>query len=250
MAKDAVVEADAPTEPVFSDELAEVAFNSIKELIVARNALVGQANAAHGDRVTLTEQITENSTDAKIVAARKQRDDAIMALHELVTPQVEKTIADAAGSVGAIEEEVKAHDEKIKPGVTYLKKMYGESPTSPATFLPSLERVKGMTVRAGGGGGRRIRGFNVITTVDGESQEHENFASAAKWLEKETTDLQEAFFEAAGQPKQVKDAPDEVEFEVEFTETYEDSDETETKVATVKAYRPEPLHAEAETASE
>jgi hypothetical protein len=218
----------------FPDEMAEMAFNALKAFVEKYNSLVGKANAAHGDRVTLTEEITENSTNPKIVAARKKRDEAELELHALVTPEVEKVIADAAGSVKEIEEEVSELNGKIKAGQTYLGKMYDNFDFK--DHLPSLARIKGMTVRAGGGtGGRRIRGYRVTTTVDTEVTEHENIASAAKYLDVETTSLQEAFFKAAGDPKALKDAPDEVNFEVEFTEVYDDGEEK--KVAQVTAFR-------------
>lgn len=233
MTENQTAETPAQEQPNFPDEMSKLAFDQVSVLVADRNAKVGKANAAHGDRVTLTEQITENSTDPKIVKLRKQRDEAELALHELVKAEVDKVIADAEGSVKELEEEIAALDEKIKPAITYIKKMYGEAL---AKHLPSLERIKGMTVRAGGGG-RRIRGYRVVTVIDDETTEHENVAAAAKYLDVDTKELQEAFFTAAGNPAKLKDAPDEVTFEVTFTEVYEDSDEKVEKTAVVTATR-------------
>lgn len=217
----------------FVDEMHELTHKQIEKFINERNALVGQANAANGDRVTLTEQITENSTDPAIVEAREMRDEAIMRLHELVTPKVNEIVENAAGSVVEVEESIKEIDGKLKPGLTYYKKVYGEDA---AKHLPSQERLKGTQIRSGGGG-RRVRGFKVDVTVDGETTTFDNFASAAKYLEVDTTDLQEKFFEKAGNPKQVKDAPDVVNMTINYTEVDEDETETE-KEAFVKAWRP------------
>lgn len=233
MTENQTAEATAPEAPTFPDEMSELAFNQVSALVADRNAKVGKANAAHGDRVTLTDQITENSTDKEIVKWRKQRDEAELKLHDLVKAEVDRVIADAEGSVKELEEEIGALDEKIKPAITYIKKMYGEAL---AKHLPSLERVKGMSVRTGGGG-RRIRGYRVVTEIDGEVTEHENVAAAAKYLDVDTKELQEAFFTAAGNPAKLKDAPDEVTFEVTFTEVYEDSDEKVEKTANVTATR-------------
>lgn len=243
MTENQTAEAPAQEQPSFPDEMSKLAFDQVNALVADRNAKVGKANAAHGDRVTLTEQITENSTDPKIVKLRKQRDEAELALHDLVKAEVDKVIADAEGSVKELEEEIGSLDEKIKPAITYIKKMYGEAL---AKHLTPLERIKGMSVRAGGGGGRRIRGYRVVTVIDDETTEHENVAAAAKYLDVDTKELQEAFFTAAGNPAKLKDAPDEVTFEVTFTEVYEDSDEKVEKTAQVTATRESSDSAESE----
>lgn len=244
---DTATTTEAPAPVKFQDAMHEAAFTQLHDLIVTRNDLVGRANAANGDRVTLVEQITENSTDKAIVAARKQRDDAIMELHKLVQPQVEKVMADAQGSIEEVETELKKIDNILKPGVTYLRRLYGEEA---AEALPSQARVKGVRINSGGSsGGRRIRGFNVIVTYAGETEEFENFASAAKFLgDVDTATLQAGFFEAAGNPAASKDAPDVVEFALTLTETDEEGNESE-QVAEVKAYRTE-VKAEAAPAAE
>lgn len=211
------------TGPVFKDEMHEGSYNQLAGFIAQRNELVGMANAAQGDRVTLTEQITENATDPEIIAAREARDEAIARLDELVKPQVEKVMANASGELSNIEEKIKALDNTLKPGITFFKKIYGDEA---AEALPTQARLKGMKVGSGGGG-RRIRGYVVDVTVDGETQRLENFASAAKYLDVDTTLLQEAFFNAAGNPAQLKDAPDNVEFNVTFEEVDDDGNKSE-----------------------
>lgn len=219
--------------PVFVDAMHEAAFNQLAAFIHERNSHVGKANAANGDRMTLTEQITEESTDPKIVKAREARDAAIMQLHELVTPQVDKIMTDAKGSVEEIEKAIKDIDAKLKPGVTYFKRVYGDES---AEALPTQARLKGVRINSGGGSGRRVRGFNFIVNYAGETEECENAAGVAKFLgDIETSIVQEAFFQAA-EVDASKDAPDTVEFALTLTETDEDGNESES-AAQIKAYR-------------
>ena len=237
MAKAAVKDEAETTETqvTFKDAMHEMAYKQLADLTKKRNALVGRANAAHGDRVTLTEQITEESTDPEIVKAREARDEAIMLLHKLVTPQVDEVMADAKSSIDGIEKELKDLDTTLKPGLTYLKKMYGEEAVN---GLPKMARLQGLRI-SGGGGGRRIRGFHVEVTADGEETvTFDNFAGAAKYLDVETSVLQEAFFTAAGNPEKIKDAPDEVDFEITYTEVDDDENTTEKK-ASLSAFRPD-----------
>lgn len=226
--------------PQFKDDMQRMAYEQLEGFIKQRNSLVGTANAANGDRVTLKEQIAEESTDAEIVAAREARDEAIERLEALVNPKVDEVMANAKEATEGLEEKIKEIDAVLKPGLNYLRKLYGDEF---ADTLPKQTRASGMRVSNAGSGGRRVRGYNVTLTVDGEINEFENFASAAKWLDVETSRLQEAFFEAAGNPKQVKDAPDKVSFTVEFTEVDEDENET-VKVASFLAFRPDATDSE------
>lgn len=221
--------------PVFQDQMHEMQFSMLSDLINKRNDLVGKANAAKGDRQTLTEQIRDNSTDPDIVAAREAYSEALLALDALVKPEVERIIADAEGASEGIEAEIAELDKTLKPGVTFFKKVYGEES---AKHFPSQSRLTGAATVRSGAGGRRVRGFNVIVTIDGESVEFENFASAAKHLDVETADLQSAFFTKAG-TETLKDVPDEVNMTIDFTETDADGNES-SKQAFVKAYRTEP----------
>lgn len=237
---------EAKVELKFDDDMQEMTFNMLSAMINERNALVGQANAANGDRQTLTEQIRENSTDPEIVAAREAYSEALLHLDSLVKPKVEAIIADSAGSVTETEEKIKELDGKLKPGITYFKKLYVDSDI--INHLPTQERLKGASVGRTGAGGRRIRGFNVIVTVDGESTEFNNFSGAAAFLDVETAELQKAFFAEAG-TEVLKDVPDVVNLVVNYTEVDEDENETE-KEAFVKAYREEATNASDESESE
>lgn len=226
---------ETPAAPQFKDEFQKMQFTMLNEQIVKRNSLVGRANAAHGDRQSLTEQIRENDTDPDIVEAREQMSKWVLKLDELVKPKVDAVIADAAGSVEGIETEIKEIDSVLKPGLNYYKKLYDDDTVSQ---FAAQERLKGTAVRSGGGGGRRIRGFNVIVTVDGEDREFENFTQAAKHLDVDTVDLQKAFFSQAG-TEDLKAVPDSVKFTINFPEVDADGNEAE-KEAFVRAYRTEP----------
>lgn len=228
-------EATEAKAPEFKDAMQKMAFEQLVEFIKERNSLVGTANAANGDAVTLYEQLTEESTDPEIVAAREARDEAIMRLHDLVAPKVKEIKAEATEGLSGIEAKIKEIDSVLKPGLNYYKKLYGDEA---GEHLPKQARLSGLRITSSGTGGRRVRGFRVAVTVDGEVEEFENFASAAKYLDKETATLQDAFFEAAGNPKQVKDAPDKVSFNVTFTEVDEDENVTE-RTASIYAFRPE-----------
>src|SRR5690606_11951432 len=110
-------------------------------------------------------------------------------------------------------EAVKELESKIRPGITYLKKMYGEAS---AKALPDMVRAR---VARSGGGGRRIRGYELAVSVNGEEYGFENFAAASKDLGVPTEVLQAKFFEAAGNPAALKDAPDTVDFAITAQET-------------------------------
>lgn len=219
----------------FKDDFQKMQFELLSKQISERNGLVGKANAAHGDRQTLTEQIRESDTDPAIVEAREQMSKWILKLDELVKPKVDAIIADAAGSVTEIEEQIKGIDAVLKPGLNYYKKLYDDDS---ASHFPAQDRLKGTAVRSSGAGGRRIRGFNVEVTVDGESRDFDNFTQAAKHLNVDTIDLQKAFFSQAGS-EDLKAVADKVSFTINFPEVDADGNEQE-KEAFVKAYRTEP----------
>lgn len=239
--QDSAAQAPAADEgPKFSGPEAEVSFNMIKNLIVERNNKVGRINAVKGDRQTLMEQLRETSDSPSAVEARARRDqaqealdEAILDLDAAVRPEVEAVIADSEGAAKNLEEEVKELDGKIKPATSFFKKMFGEDL---AKYLPGLERLKGFSTRGSGSGGRRIRGYNATVTIDGKSTSFDNVASVAKYLDLETVDLQKAFFDAAGNPEALKDAPDVVEFSVTYTETFDDGS-NEERTAVVRCER-------------
>lgn len=229
-------ESQVEEKPVFPDEMAELSFKTLSDLIANRNSEVGKVNAVKGDRQTLTEQIEAQSTKPEIVEARERvakiqeaLDEAVMALHAVVTPEVNSLLEDAESSVKDTEAKVKEYDEKIKPGLKYFKKMYGENL---AKHLPALARLKGFSTKGAGATGRRVRGFDVAVTIDGETTAFENMAQAAKYLEVETATLQEAFFKASGK-ESLKDVGDRVDFNVTFTEVDEAGAESENTAQVV-----------------
>jgi hypothetical protein len=222
----------------FDDEMQELTFNMLAGFIKERNALVGRVNAASGDRESLTESIRESDDDPEIVAKREAWAQAYEDLMALVTPKVEEVLANSQGSTTEYEEKIKEIDAKLKPGVTYFKKLYQDSNPGVVEALPSQDRLKGASVGRTGAGGRRVRGFNVVITADGETEEFENFASAAKFLDVETAELQKRFFEKAGTDV-LKDVPDEVNLTVNYEEVDEDENVT-VKEAFVRAYRTAP----------
>lgn len=247
---------EAPVEeaPVFPNNDAEVSFNMINGLIKERNSKVGKINAVKGDRLTLLKTLEAESTNPAAVEARARRDQAqealdqaIVDLHAAVQPEINAVIADAEGEAKKIEEEIKDLDSKIKPATSFFKKMFGENL---AKHLVGLERLKGFSTKGAGSSGRRIRGYDAAVTIDGETTGFDNLASVAKYLGVETSDLQNAFFSAAGNPENLKDAPDEVKFSVTFTEAHEDGT-TEDKTAVVTCTRTAkdeaPAEAEPET---
>lgn len=222
-------------EPTFADGFQKMAYEQLEELIAERNSLVGTVNAANGDKSALREQIMEESTDDDIVAAREARDEAIERLEALVKPLIDAIVNESSSGLADTEEKVKELEQKIKPGISYYKKMYGDDASE---FLTPLTRVRSARIGNTGTGGRRIRGFNLTVTLNGEVTDYESFSAAAKALDTETSVLQDAFLEAAGNPKQIKDAPDKVSFTLTVTEVDEDENETASE-AVFLAYRPD-----------
>lgn len=221
------------TEPTFADDMQRMAYEQLAHMIAERNSLVGTVNAANGDRSALVDQITEEDNDPEIVAAREARDEAIERLESLVRPKVEALVNEGAEGLAESEAKIKEIEGTVKPGINFYKKVYGDDA---AEFLPALTRVRSSRISNAGTGGRRIRGYELTVTIDGEVTGYENFASAAKDLDIDTTVLQDGFFQAAGNPKQVKDAPDQVSFSLTITEVDEDEQAVE-KTVTVLATR-------------
>jgi len=215
----------------FTDQLQELHFKSLDQLIVERNDLVGRVNAANGDVQSLTEQIRDNSTDPDIAYAREQLSKWVLELDRLVKPKVEEALANRGEDTSKLEEDIKKMDIRLKPGIKYYKEMYGDDA---AEFFTKQSRLQGMHLRSAGSG-RRIRGFNITATVDGVDKTFENFSSAAKYIGVDTPDLQQAFFNKA-QTEDADKLPDEVNFTVNFDETDSDGNKTE-KEAFVRAFK-------------
>lgn len=213
---------EPPKEQKFKDKLQELQFEELEKMIVARNDQVGRANAASGDRVTITEQLRENDQSPEIVEARNQLNAWRDKLDALVKPLVDALVEDSKGSVDELEKGIKEADQALKPGLNFYKKMYGDDA---AEFFTPLARLKGIQVRSGGSG-RRIRGYEIaVTTTDASGNDKtmgfENFSSAAKHIGVDTLDLQQAFFAKAGTEK-AEDLPALVEFTIDYPVTAQD----------------------------
>jgi DNA-binding FrmR family transcriptional regulator len=215
----------------FTNAMQKMQFEALVEMINEHNALVGKINAVTGNKDALEENIRESDEFATIreqIATLQDQFDAA------VKAKVEAALAEAKDGGDTESDAAKAKELKntIGAGQSYYKKLYGDAA---AEDFPKVDRIKGTRASGGGAGGRRVRGYNVIVTENGESDEYENFATAAKALGLATTDLQEQFFAKAGVEK-LKDAPETVEFEVSWTEVDEDGNESEAS-AHIKAYR-------------
>lgn len=221
-----------------SNALKQMQFDAMAEMINNRNKLVAEVNAATGDRDSLTESIKNRDEFEDL---RNQ----IAALEEQLEAQVkvlvDEALANKTDNTDELTAEIKKIDEALTPGLTYFKKLYGDEA---AEELPKRDRVKGTRSGGSGSGGKRIRGFNWVITINGESTEYENAATAAKALALDTKQLQEAFFAKAG-VEQIKDAPNEVVLTLNWEDVAEDGTKTPV-TATVKAYRTTPVEAEAE----
>lgn len=220
------------TAVTFDNEMQRMQYEAINGFIHESNKLVARINASKGDRDTLTENIrnTDEFADRRNKIAELQDE-----LDALVKIKVDEALSNVSEDTEGLDEQVKELKSKISAGLTFFKKLY---PDFDLESLPKVERLKGAGGGGGGGGGKRIRGYNWIVTVNNESTEYENAASAAKALGLDTVVLQEQFFARAG-VEQIKDAPDEVAFGLSWQDVAEDGTET-TVNAVVKAYRTGP----------
>lgn len=220
-----------------ADEMRQTQSVALTEMIGKRNSLVEKINAATGNREALKESV-ENSDDEDIASLRVKIAELQDQFDAIVSERMEKVLADSTDNAEGLKTEVVELDKVVKAGVNFYKQLYGKDAVE--ADLPKVVRLRGAS--AGGTGGRRIRGYNVVVTIGDTTEEFENFASAAKYLGADTSDLQEQFFAKAGVEK-IKDAPDEVKFGVSWKDTDEEGNETE-HTATVKAYRTETVDAD------
>jgi hypothetical protein len=220
-----VATADAEPEITYPDPLSEGAFKQIIGFTTEHNTKIGQINAVKGDPTALMKSLRENSTTDSVIAARTKRDEIAESLAQAeeeldlaVKPEYDAALKDVEGKVKELEEEAKTLEGKIRAATTYIKKSYVDFFNKFGGRLPKLDRVKGAGGTRSGSGGKRIRGYSVVMTrtVDGEEkvEQFENFSALAKELSVATADLQEGFFTAAGNPAQLKNAPDVVEWDM------------------------------------
>jgi len=235
----------------FPDALAEAAYNQIIVETGNHNKLIGQINAVKGDPVQLMDSLRETSKVKAAVAARKQVEDAKLALAEAeealdsaVKPEFDEARSDAEGKVSSLEEEAKEKNGLVRAAVTYFKKSHAKffDENKVGERLPKLDRLKGQGGTRSGTGGRRIRGFDIVTVIKGETKQYENMSEVAKDLNVETADLQAGFFAKAGDGP-LKDAADKIEwtitvgdgtpeaYDVAFTATRKADDSTEDAAA-------------------
>lgn len=216
----------------FASPLEKTYYDALAGSITEYNGKVAEVNAGLGNREELADSIRDSDEFADVrnqIATLQEQLDAA------VNERVEAKLANATDNTEALMAEVKELKSTITAGLTYYKKMFPET----SAEFPKVERVKGARVGGSGSGGKRVRGYNLIVTyANGESEEYENFASAAKALGMDTSTLQEQFFNKA-QVEKIKDAPDTVEWGLSWEETDEDGVTTPNS-ATFKAYRTGP----------
>ena len=216
-----------------TDAMREVQANALNELITERNKKVSKINAAQGDKDAIAEGVVNSDDDPEVVRLRNEIAELQDALDVIVDAKVKEILSEGAENVDTLKDEVTEDDKTIRSGLNFFKKLYGDDAVKELT---KMDRLKG--ARTGGAGGKRIRGYDVEVTLDDETTAFNNFAGAAKFLGTDTALLQEQFFAKAGVEK-LKDAPDEVQFGLSWTEQEEDGSTT-NRTATVKAVRTGP----------
>lgn len=228
-----VNEAPAVTEHKFSSPMEKMQFEGLEEFIAEYNGIVGQLNAATGDKDALADQIAKEQFADEVAEIKRLQE----ALDAKVDVEVEKALSSDRGDTTELADKAKELKGTIGAGINYFKKLYGDKAAEKFT---KQERLKGQRVGSGGTGTRRIRGFRVtITDSAGAAVDHENFASAAKALGLSTGDLQEYFFQKAG-ATDLSEIGNVVEFKLEWENTNEDGSKSDDH-AVVKAYREVPV---------
>lgn len=227
-------EAPVKQERTFSSPMEKMQFEGLVEFIDQYNDLVGKINAATGDKDALAAQIAKDKFADEVAEIQRLQE----ALDAKVDAEVEKALTSDQGDMSELTEKAKDLKGKIGAGINYFKKLYGDES---AEHFPKQDRLKGTRVGGGSGTGtRRIRGFRVsVTDSDGNSVDHENFASAAKSLGLSTGDLQEYFFTKAG-ATDLTEIGNEVTFRLEWNNTDDEGNETPDH-ADVRAYREVPV---------
>jgi len=202
------------------DDFGKVALQRYIQVVEQHNALVAKTKAVESKEkfaeAFMNEALELSEFNAQIEKLESALEDLkgqrLVVATPLITPAYEAALA----GVGVDPEQVKELKKQISASAKYLTSMYGDAVLADAPKPDAMRAAGGST----GGGGRRIRGFEVY--VDGVIQGAKNadgvfkstFSHAAKALEVETVELQRAFFEAAGQEDTKADSfPALVEFE-------------------------------------
>lgn len=203
------------------DEFGAQAVKRYVDSVNNYNALVSQIKAASGTPEDVLAGVMSDTSDPtieKYLSAIERHKAGIQKLEHELTAYAQP-IADERVKAGSsnVEAEIAQADvlhKTVKSGRTYLIDSYGEE------VLEGTPDVARRTNRsAGGGGGKRIRGFDVhvdgqlATMRDQQGVERSNFAAAGKAAGVVTADLQKAFYVAAGSEKR-EEWPDRVEFSV------------------------------------
>lgn len=186
--------------------------------IEEHNGIVAQIKASSSNLDDVMDSVRAGD-DAKVVKAR-DRIEALNAelekvestLRDYVKAQAEKILSEQKETdTSGLDEQRKALSAKISQGVNYLAGETGVD--KKALPLPKVATLRGMSSGEGAGaGGRRLRGFSVV--VDGKEAlmgGKSSFSAAAKVLNTDTANLQEAYFKAAG-TNEAEKFPAKVEF--------------------------------------
>lgn len=203
------------------DDFGKMAYDRYVATVEQYNAAVGKGEAVESiEKFQKTFMETDPQFaefNAQIEALESKLEDILSARLVQATPLVQPAYEKALSEVGVDPEQIKELKKQITAGVRYLTSMYGEEVLADAPKAKAM-RTAGST---GTTGTRRIRGFDVY--VDGKLSGSNNkdgvfksnFASGARDLGIETTELQRMFFEKVGREDfKADDFPAVVEFEV------------------------------------
>jgi hypothetical protein len=222
-------QADTQTEAEANESVATVSLDSLDTFqrmfaerligeIEEHNKIVKEIKASSSNLDDVMDSVRAGD-DPKVVKAR-ERIESLNAdlekveasLREYVKAQAEKILSTQKETdTSALDEQRKSLSQKISQGVNYLAGETGVD--KKALPLPKVATLRGMSSGEGAGaGGRRLRGFSVV--VDGKEAlmgGKSSFSAAAKVLNTDTANLQEAYFKAAG-TNEAEKFPAKVEF--------------------------------------
>lgn len=188
------------------DELGQLALAKYNADVTAYNEQIAKIKAVSSiDEftaqflATAPELAEENAKIEKLEAALEDLlGKRLVKATPLITPAYEEAVKGTGVDTTALDELKK----KVSLTARYITSVYGDEALADS---PKVEKIKGgSTGTNAGAGGRRIRGFDVYVdgvlagTKNAEGVVKSSFAAGAKAVKCETSDLQRAFFEAAG----------------------------------------------------